>query len=282
MKPVRFVEEFSPGARRILKLCQWYVDLSGPEGCRPSVGYLARKYQVSRRTIKRWTAELESGGAIGKRRRGPHPNIYTLRSNIRCAQIPLPLSDEPEPVSVANVPSFGPSLPLLSINEVSEVKIENQAQKPEPESIPKTTTASPSETSEAVAVVAALAEFQYADGSRPDSDRLAPRLLKIGQFYGVSGYILGEKLNQVKTQVDRSPSTAPRGPAWFTAVVKAHCKREKSKSNWPKPCTPRPPDKPPEYPREDYCPEFTENLRQMLIGSNLLSSKRDRAKGATA
>lgn len=104
-------------------------------------------------------------------------------------------------------------------------------------------------------------------------------MMGICKFYGVSGYVIGAKLDSVRQQVLRSPSTAPQGPAWFAAVVEAHCKRLGQRRE-PRVCAPRPPIRPPQYPPEDYCPEFTAGLMRDLLTSGIVANNREKGVAA--
>ncbi len=297
------LESLSPGARRLLKLFEWFWVTHGSEGCWPRLSFIASRLKTSERSVCRWSAELASRGVLHKTRRGPHSNLYTSRGHIRCSQLTLPGMEE-RSGTVSFGESFGESFPVVSINELPELK-EDLAREPEPvirSPIPNPSQArlpetlaeleaataagtyslaeapsqpistAPVKPDETAVIVAAVEEYRYADGLKPDSRQIAPRLIKIGKFYGVSGYAIAAKLQSARRQVERSPSTTPQASAWFITVVESYCKRRKS--GWPaKSCGVRPPDKRPEYPPGDYCPEFGASLIQGLVATKAIAEK---------
>lgn len=81
------------GPSKLLILLTRFARTYGAERCYPGQDFLARRFKVNPRTIRRWTEQLVSEGRLRCQRRGPRSILYSViiqrnsgqnvRSNVR-------------------------------------------------------------------------------------------------------------------------------------------------------------------------------------------------------
>lgn len=70
------MKNVSLGARKLLKLFQWFWRNRGPDGCFPKSFYLMARFEVCLRTVRRWIKELRMAGFLSVILRGRRGAVY--------------------------------------------------------------------------------------------------------------------------------------------------------------------------------------------------------------
>ena len=122
------------GPSALLILLTRFARTYGAEKCYPGQTFLAKRFKVNTRTIRRWTEQLVSDGKLKCQRRGPRSILYSVliqrnsgqnvRSNVRSFVRSRPFHPYINSLSVNGEEYASPSLPVENPTPEEQLCIE--------------------------------------------------------------------------------------------------------------------------------------------------------------